>query len=89
MKASTIIETILKERGWSKAALGRAIGIEVAEGENKSKATDVINKRLKQKTIGIDKVVEMADKLDYQVLIVPKGVTVKSDWYKVEVEDNE
>lgn len=84
MKASTILKTIMKEKKMSMAALGRAVGIEIAEGEPKNKATDVISKRLKQKSISIDMVAEMADKMDYQVVIIPKGVTVKADWYRVD-----
>jgi hypothetical protein len=87
MKASKIIEKIMKDKGMSKAALGRAVGI--SDERNKSQPTDTINKRLKQKSIGIDVIAEMADKMDYQVLIVPKGVTVRSDWYKVEDDDDE
>jgi hypothetical protein len=87
MKASKIIEKIMKDKGMSKAALGRAVGI--SDEKNKSQPTDTINKRLKQKSIGIDVIAEMADKMDYQVLIVPKGVTVRSDWYKVEDDGDE
>ena len=86
MRANEIIRTIMEKKGWSMATLGRAIG---TEGVAKNAATDMISKRLKQKTIGIDNVVEMVDKMDYQVVVIPKGVTLKNDWYKVEVNDNE
>ena len=92
MKASKIIEALMEAKGWSKAALGRSVGVSslMKDGtENKSKPTDVINKRLKQKNISIDVVAEMVDKMDYQVVIIPKSVSVKSDWYKVDGEDNE
>lgn len=86
LRASKIIEVILKEKKWSKATLGRAVGITTETGtgrENKSKPTDVINKRLKQDNISIDMVAEMVEKMGYKVLIVPDGVTVKKDWYEV------
>lgn len=89
MKVAAIIKAIMQEKKMSMAALGRAVGIEIAEHEPKNKATDVISKRLKQKNISIDMVADMVDKMDYQVVIVPKGVTVKSDWYRVDGEENE
>ena len=89
MKAAAIIKAIMKEKKLSMAALGRAVGIEVGENDPKNKATDVISKRLKQKNMSIDMVADMVDKMDYQVVIVPKGVTVKSDWYRVDGENNE
>lgn len=89
MKASAIIKAIMKEKKMSMAALGRAVGIEIGENDPKNKATDVISKRLKQKNMSIDMVADMVDKMDYQVVIVPKGVTVKADWYRVDGEENE
>ena len=84
MKANKIIEAIMELKGTSKAALGRAVGVEVGENDPKSKPTDVISKRLKQKSMSIEIVAEMVEKMDYQVLIVPSGVTVQKGWYKVE-----
>lgn len=89
MKVATIIKALMKDKKMSMAALGRAVGIEIGDADPKNKATDVISKRLKQKNISIDMVADMVDKMDYQVVIVPKGVTVKSDWYRVDGEDNE
>lgn len=89
MKANNILRAIMKEKKLSMAALGRAVGIEIGEGEPKNKATDIISKRLKQKNMSIDMVAEMVDKMDYQVVIIPKGVTIKSDWYKVDGEGEE
>lgn len=87
MKANDIIVALMEMKKMSKAALGRAIGID--DSKNKSQPTDTINKRLKQNKITIENVVEMVDKMDYQVLIVPKGVSLKADWYKVDGESNE
>lgn len=86
MKASEIIRAIMKDKKMSMAALGRMIG---TEGVAANAATDMISKRLNQKTISVDRVVEMVDKMDYKVVIVPKGVTVRSDWYEVDGDDNE
>lgn len=87
MKTNEILKVLMEAKNMSKAALGRAVGI--SDEKNKSQPTDTINKRLKQKNISIDMVADMVDKMDYQVVIVPKGVTVKSDWYRVDGEDNE
>lgn len=89
MKASEILKTIMKEKKMSMATLGRAVGIKVGENDPKNKATDVISKRFKQKDISASMVAEMADKMDYQLVILPKGVTIKSDWFKVDGEGEE
>lgn len=81
MKATEIVKALLKEKKMSMAALGRAIGTE-AKGANGP--TDMIAKRLKQTTITIEHVADMVDKMDYQVVVIPKGVTIRSDWYKVD-----
>lgn len=86
MRVSDIIRAIMKEKKMSMAALGRMIG---TEGVAQNAATDMISKRLNQKTISVDRVVEMVDKMDYKVVIVPKGVTARSDWYEVGGDDNE
>ena len=87
MKAAEIVLALMKEKKMSKAALGRAVGID--DSNNKSQPTDTINKRLKQQSIGIDLVAEMVDKMDYQVVVIPKGVSLRSDWYRVDGEANE
>lgn len=87
MKIVKIIEALMTEKKMSKAALGRAVGI--SDEKNKSQPTDTINKRLKQTNISIDMVADMVDKMDYQVVVIPKGVTLKSDWYRVDGEENE
>lgn len=87
MKANKIIESILEAQKKSKASLGRAL--KISEEGNKSRPTDTINKRLKQKNISIAMVADMVEKMGYQVLIVPDGVTVKQDWYKVDGDSNE
>ena len=91
MKAIEILKVIMKEKKMSKAALGRAVGVKVAEGDPKNKATDVIGKRLKQKDISAGMVAEMVDKMDYQLVIIPKGVTVQKGWFLVDEggEENE
>lgn len=87
MKVNKIIAKLMEERKMSKAALGRAVGVD--DSKNKSQPTDTINKRLKQTNISIDMVADMVDKMDYQVVIIPKGVSLRSDWYRVDGEDNE
>lgn len=87
MKITAIIEKIMQQKGISKAALGRAVGI--SGDKNKSQPTDTINKRLKQKDITVSVAAEMVGKMDYKIVIVPGGVTVKDDWYEVGGDDNE
>ena len=87
MKAAEIVLALMKEKKMSKAALGRAVGVD--DSKNKSQPTDTINKRLKQQSIGIDLIADMVDKMDYQVVVIPKGVSLRSEWYKVDGETNE
>lgn len=93
-RVNEIILEIMAKKNKSKAELGRAVGIDTIgkDGtENKSKPTDVIGKRLRQKNISIGMVAEMVEVMDYQVVIIPKSVSLsgKSDWYKVDGDNNE
>lgn len=83
MKPNEIIETIMKEKGISKAQLGRACGIESSDGNNKSYQSDVISKRLKQQKLSVTLFVEMLDAMGYTVIVDQKG---KKGEYEVSVE---
>jgi hypothetical protein len=83
MKPNEIIEAIMKEKGISKAQLGRACGIESPDENNKSYQTDVIGKRLKQKKMSVELFVEMLDAMGYTVIVDQKG---KKGEYEVDAK---
>lgn len=87
MTVDEIISELLIAKGWSKAQLGRTIGVVTQEeAENKpSKATDTINKRMKQKNISIKLLTEMLDELGYTIIVVPKGHKLSNDEYEITV----
>ena len=74
MKSTDIIKDILEKSGVSKAELGRRLGIDSVGkngAENKSKPTDIIAKRLNQKSITVEMMADMLEVLGYRVLVVP------------------
>ena len=83
MKPNEIIEAIMKDKGISKAQLGRACGIESPDVNNKSYQTDVISKRLKQQKMSVKLFVEMLDAMGYTVIVDQKG---KKGEYEVSAE---
>ncbi len=83
MKPNKIIEAIMKDKGISKAQLGRACGIKSPVPNHKSYQTDVIGKRLKQKTMSVELFVEMLDAMGYTVIVDQKG---KKGEYEVSAE---
>ena len=76
MKANEILKEILTESGKTKAELGRAVGIE------DKKASDLINKRMKQENISVNVMVEMLNAMGYTMVVVPTGAKMK-DGYEV------
>ncbi len=89
MTVDKILSAILEARGWSKAQLGRSIGVVTPqEAEEKpSKATDIINKRMKQKNISVKLLSEMLKPLGYTIVIVPDGRVRKEGEYEVSVDE--
>lgn len=83
MKPNEIVEAIMKDKGISKAQLGRACGIESPDANNKSYQTDVISKRLKQQKMSVKLFVEMLDAMGYTVIVDQKG---KKGEYEVSAE---
>ena len=81
MKVETILETIMKDQGKTKAELGRAVGIE------DKKASDLINKRMKQKNISVNVLSEMLAAMGYTMVVVPTGVKLKDGEYEVSVNE--
>ena len=82
MKIEEIMLDIMKEKGMSKAQLGRAVGI--ADEKNPS---DVINKRLKQKNISVNVLLEMLATTGYTLTIVPSGPKLKEGEYEVTINE--
>ena len=80
---------IMKEKGISKAQLGRAVGVVTPEEakEKPSKATDTINKRLKQKNISVNVLSEMLAAMGYTITIVPAGPKLKDGEYEVTINE--
>ena len=70
-----------KEQNKTKADLGRAVGID------EKKASDLINKRIKQKNISVNVLSEMLAAMGYTIAIVPTGRKMKDDEYEVEVNE--
>ena len=79
MVVNEILETIMKEQGKSKAELGRAVGIE------DKKASDLINKRMKQKNISVNVLAEMLGAMGYTMVVVPTGSKLKDGEYEVTI----
>ena len=89
MRVEEILKTILEEKGWSKAQLGRAVGVVTPEEANEkpSKATDIINKRMKQKNISVNVLSEMLTAMGYTITIVPAGPNLKNGEYEVSINE--
>ena len=82
MKVEDIMINIMKEKGISKAQLGRAVGV-----ENEKNPSDVINKRMKQKNISVNVLSEMLGAMGYTIAIVPKGPNLKAGEYEVTISE--
>lgn len=82
MKVEEIMLDIMKVKGISKAQLGRAVGI--ADEKNPS---DVINKRLKQKNISVNVLLEMLATTGYTLAVVPAGPKLKEGEYEVTINE--
>ena len=89
MIVEEIMMNIMKEKGISKAQLGRAVGVVTPEEakEKPSKATDTINKRLKQKNISVNVLSEMLAAMGYTITIVPAGPKLKDGEYEVKINE--
>lgn len=89
MIVEEIMMNIMKEKGISKAQLGRAVGVVTPEEakEKPSKATDTINKRLKQKNISVNVLSEMLAAMGYTITIVPTGPKLKDGEYEVTINE--
>lgn len=81
MNVQTIMETIMKEQGKTKAELGRAIGID------EKKATDLIGKRIKQKNISVNVLNEMLAAMGYTLAVVPTGTKLGEKGYEVSANE--
>ena len=81
MRIEDIMTEIMKDKGKSKAELGRAVGI--AQEKNPS---DVINKRIKQKNISVNVLGEMLSAMGYTIVIVPTGPNLGKGEYEVTIK---
>ncbi len=89
MNVEEIMMNIMTEKGISKAQLGRAVGVVTPEEakEKPTKASDVINKRLKQKNISVNVLSEMLAAMGYTMTIVPAGPKLKDGEYEVTIDE--
>ena len=89
MKVEEILNRVMTEKGMSKAQLGRAVGVVTPEEakEKPSKATDVINKRIKQKNISVNVLGEMLAAMGYTMVIVPAGPKLKDGEFEVTINE--
>ena len=77
MKATTILKTIMTEKGIGNSVLGKRIGI----------AHNVIYQRLRQDNIGINALSQMLGAMDYKVIVVPADRRFRDDEYEVTIEE--
>ena len=86
MRVEDILKNIMEENNMSKAQLGRAVGVVTAEEakEKPSKATDVINKRMKQKNISVNVLSEMLAAMGYKVVVMAASEKTPSGAYVVD-----
>jgi len=77
LKATTILKTIMTEKGIGNSVLGKRIGI----------AHNVIYQRLRQDNIGINALSQMLGAMDYKVIVVPADRRVRDDEYEVTIEE--
>ena len=89
MKVEEILNSVMKEKGMSKAQLGRAVGVVTPDEakEKPSKATDIINKRIKQKNISVNVLSEMLAAMGYTMVIVPAGPKLKDGEFEVTINE--
>ena len=81
MTVNEILEAIMEEKGMTKAQVGRAVGIE------DKKASDLINKRMKQKNISVNVLSEMLAAMGYTMVVVPTGPRLKDGEYEVSANE--
>lgn len=89
MIVEDILNQIMNDKKMSKAQLGRAVGVVTPEEakEKPSKATDVINKRIKQKNISVKVLSEMLSAMGYTMVVVPSGPKLKDGEFEVTVNE--
>ena len=73
MKPTDIIRNIVLGKGMKYSELAYRLNI----GQN------VLNERLRQKNISIDKMNEMLKVLGYKMVVVPYNTTVKDEWFEI------
>lgn len=73
VKSNEAIKAILKSKQMSKTALGRLLG----------HSPQVIHNRLERKTMEASSIIEMANALDYKVVIMPKASKLPKGGYEI------
>lgn len=73
MKPTDIIRNIVLSKSMKYSELAYRLNI----GQN------VLNERLRQKNISIDKMNEMLQALGYKMVVVPYNTPVKDEWFEI------
>ena len=77
MRAMEAVKEIMKIKDIRPAVLRDKLGIK-KEQHNK------LSERFKLKNVSVGKLDEMVRVMDYKILIVPREVKEKKDWFKIE-----
>lgn len=77
MKATDIIRVIMEKKEVKPSMLADRLKIK----------NNTLSARMTQKNISVLKLSEMLRVMDYKILIVPRNVQIKDDWYELTVDD--
>lgn len=77
MKATDIIRAIMEKKEVKPSMLADRLKIK----------NNTLSERMTQKNISVLKLSEMLRVMDYKILIVPRNVQIKDDWYELTVDD--
>ncbi len=77
MKATEIIRKIVLGKGMKYSELAYRLQI----GQN------VLNERLRQKNISVDKLNAMLQVLGYKIVVMPYNAPVKDEWFEINEEE--
>ena len=77
MKATDIIRVIMEKKEVKLSMLADRLKIK----------NNTLSERMTQKNISVLKLSEMLRVMDYKILIVPRNVQIKDDWYELTVDD--
>jgi len=80
MNTKQIIDKIMVDKGLSLSTVAGRLGVTSACLWGRI--------RYQNKEMNIDKAIDVLASMDYEMVIVPRGTKLKSDWYLVEKVDD-